>query len=43
MQAYFRCLRPLCRLRVIIGLVLRVSALLREFAGMATRPCPLDD
>lgn len=29
MQAYFRCLRPLRRLRVIIGLVLRVSALLR--------------
>lgn len=30
MQAYFRCLRPLRRLRSIIGLVLRVSQVRRD-------------
>jgi hypothetical protein len=43
MQAYFRCLRPLRRLRVIIGLVLRVSAVLRGSPGWRRVMCRLHE
>jgi hypothetical protein len=42
MHAYFRCLRPLRRLRVIIGLVLRVSAVTWT-PGWRHVMCPLND